>query len=195
MTGEDTLLSVSLSTQVYKWGRVNLCWGITLQWTSIPFSREDKRWHDGSLGSYAKFTYKSHAITFGPFSENIQEFSHSQHYHLNIFYQGISDFFHVFLVGGRDDATELSSAECYDPKTNQWFPVVAMNSRRSGVGLAVVNGQLLAVGGFDGTTYLKTIEVFDPVSNQWKLYGGMNYRRLGGGVGVVKLPLRDAFGC
>ena len=70
-----------------------------------------------------------------------------------------------------------------------------MNSRRSGVGLAVVNGQLLAVGGFDGNTYLKTIEVFDPVSNQWKLYGGMNYRRLGGGVGVVQLPLSDAFGC
>ena len=40
-----------------------------------------------------------------------------------------------------------------------------MMSRRSGVGLAVVNGQLYAVGGFDGTTYLKTIEVFDQVTN------------------------------
>ena len=39
-----------------------------------------------------------------------------------------------------------------------------MMSRRSGVGLAVVNGQLYAVGGFDGTTYLKTIEVFDQVN-------------------------------
>ena len=101
----------------------------------------------------------------------------------------------IFSVGGRDDATELSSAECYDAKGNQWSPVVAMNSRRSGVGLAVVNGQLLAVGGFDGTTYLKTIEVFDAPSNQWKMYGGMNYRRLGGGVGVVKLPLSDTIGC
>ena len=101
----------------------------------------------------------------------------------------------VCAVGGRDDATELSSAESYDPKANQWTPVVAMNSRRSGVGLAVVNGQLLAVGGFDGTTYLKTIEVFDLVSNQWKMSGGMNYRRLGGGVGVVKLPLSDTVGC
>ena len=36
-------------------------------------------------------------------------------------------------VGGRDDATELSTAERYNPKTNQWSPVVAMNSRRSGV--------------------------------------------------------------
>ncbi|NWT59805.1 KLH20 protein, partial [Erythrocercus mccallii] len=55
------------------------------------------------------------------------------------------------------------------------------------VGLAVVNGQLMAVGGFDGTTYLKTIEVFDPDANTWRLYGGMNYRRLGGGVGVIKM--------
>lgn len=129
--------------------------------------------------------------------QTTQEFSHSQYCQFTIIllYKSVRYIFSVSLVGGRDDATELSSAECYDPKTNQWFPVVAMNSRRSGVGLAVVNGQLLAVGGFDGTTYLKTIEVFDPVSNQWKLYGGMNYRRLGGGVGVVKLPLSDAFGC
>jgi hypothetical protein len=48
------------------------------------------------------------------------------------------------------DTTELSSAERYNPQTNQWQPIVAMTSRRSGVGLAVVNGQLYAVGGFDG---------------------------------------------
>jgi hypothetical protein len=38
------------------------------------------------------------------------------------------------------------------------------------VGLAVVNGQLMAIGGFDGTTYLKTIEVYDPETNSWKLW-------------------------
>jgi len=62
-----------------------------------------------------------------------------------------------------------------------------MNSRRSGVGLAVVNGQLMAVGGFDGACYLKTVEVYTPESNTWKLYDGMHYRRLGGGVGVITL--------
>ena len=69
----------------------------------------------------------------------------------------------IYAVGGRDDCTELSSAERYNPNTNTWSPIVAMMSRRSGVGLAVVNGQLYAVGGFDGTTYLKTIETFDQV--------------------------------
>lgn len=118
----------------------------------------------------------------------------------------------LYAVGGRDDATELSSAERYNPQANQWTPVVAMNSRRSGVkyictiffilniliycfvlqvGLAVVNGQLYAVGGFDGSTYLKTVEMFDRDSNQWRHAGSMNYRRLGGGVGVVRLANED----
>lgn len=115
----------------------------------------------------------------------------------------------IYAVGGRDDCTELSSAERYNPATNTWSPIVAMMSRRSGVhkstkiiifmyqhfstqvGLAVVNGQLYAVGGFDGTTYLKTIEVYDKEANNWKLCGSMNCRRLGGGVGVVKMPHTD----
>ena len=60
------------------------------------------------------------------------------------------------------------------------------------VGLAVVNGQLMAIGGFDGTTYLKTVEIYDPEQNCWRLYGNMNYRRLGGGVGVVRMPQHEA---
>ena len=55
----------------------------------------------------------------------------------------MSNLFHP----GRDDATELSSAEIYNPSSGTWSPMVAMMSRRSGVGLAVVNGQLFAVGG------------------------------------------------
>lgn len=39
----------------------------------------------------------------------------------------------IYSVGGRDDTTELSSAERYNPRSNQWSPVVAMTSRRSGV--------------------------------------------------------------
>jgi len=44
----------------------------------------------------------------------------------------------IYAVGGRDDATELSSAERYNPQTNTWQPVVAMTSRRSGVCSSVV---------------------------------------------------------
>lgn len=41
----------------------------------------------------------------------------------------------IYAVGGRDDCTELSSAERYNPHTNQWSPIVAMTSRRSGVSI------------------------------------------------------------
>ena len=75
----------------------------------------------------------------------------------------------------------------YDPASDSWSPVVAMNSRRSGVGLSVVNGKLYATGGFDGATYLKSVEWFDQNVNRWEPAASMNYRRLGCGVGVLKL--------
>ncbi|EFX74891.1 hypothetical protein DAPPUDRAFT_108347 [Daphnia pulex] len=53
--------------------------------------------------------------------------------------------------GGRDDATELSSAESCNPNTTHASPILAMSSRRSGVGLAVVNGQLYAVSRLKST--------------------------------------------
>ena len=81
----------------------------------------------------------------------------------------------------------VSLSSRYDPKTNTWTPVVAMNSRRSGVGLSVVCRKLVVVGGFDGCTYLKSVEWFDQSLNQWKQAGHMNYRRLGCGVGVLPL--------
>lgn len=75
----------------------------------------------------------------------------------------------------------------YDPSTDSWSVVVAMNTRRSGVGLCVLQDKLYAVGGFDGCTYLKSVEWFDTKSNQWKIASTMNYRRLGCGVGKLKV--------
>ena len=43
---------------------------------------------------------------------------------------------YIYAVGGRDDSSELNSAERYNPNTNQWQPVVSMKSKRSGVGLS-----------------------------------------------------------
>ncbi|CAF1653814.1 unnamed protein product, partial [Rotaria magnacalcarata] len=36
-----------------------------------------------------------------------------------------------------------------------------MNSKRTEVGLAVVNNRLMAVGGFDGGVCLKSVELYD----------------------------------
>lgn len=40
---------------------------------------------------------------------------------------------YIYAVGGRDDITELNSAEKYDPVKNTWTPIVPMKSKRSGV--------------------------------------------------------------
>ena len=50
----------------------------------------------------------------------------------------------IYAVGGRDDTTELSSAERYNPQTNTWQAVVAMTSRRSGVCVYCIGSGLLA---------------------------------------------------
>ena len=65
--------------------------------------------------------------------------------------------------------------------------MIAMNCRRSGAGVSVVNGKLYVVGGFDGCTYLKSVEWLDSDSGQWRTATNMNYRRLGCGVGVLKM--------
>ncbi len=40
---------------------------------------------------------------------------------------------YIDVVGGRDDAKELSTPERFNSKINQWSPVVTMNSKRRGV--------------------------------------------------------------
>lgn len=73
----------------------------------------------------------------------------------------------------------------YDPTGGYWHSVVAMNERRSGLGLCVFNNKLYSVGGFNGSSYLKTVEYFDCSDHQWSTAQSMNYRRLGCGVGVL----------
>lgn len=51
----------------------------------------------------------------------------------------------IFQVGGFDGSTGLNSAEMYDPKTFEWRMIAPMSTRRSSVGVGVVNKYLFAV--------------------------------------------------
>lgn len=48
-------------------------------------------------------------------------------------------------MGGFDGSTGLNSAEMYDPRTHEWRMIAPMSTRRSSVGVGVVNGLLYAV--------------------------------------------------
>ncbi|TKC43150.1 hypothetical protein EI555_006198 [Monodon monoceros] len=83
--------------------------------------------------------------------------------------------------------TGLSSVEAYNIKSNEWFHVAPMNTRRSSVGVAVVGGLLYAVGGYDGASRqcLSTVECYSATANEWTYIAEMSTRRSGAGVGVL----------
>ena len=86
-------------------------------------------------------------------------------------------------MGGHDGWSYLNSVERWDPITRQWSFVAPMNTQRSTVGVAALNGKLYAVGGRDGSSCLRSVECYDPHTNRWTLVAPMSKRR--GGVGVA----------
>lgn len=62
-----------------------------------------------------------------------------------------------------------------------------MSTRRSSVGVAVLNSLLYAVGGYDGVARqcLNSVECYDPVSDLWSEVEPMTQRRSGAAVTVL----------
>uniref|UniRef100_A0A672MW90 Kelch-like protein 3 n=1 Tax=Sinocyclocheilus grahami TaxID=75366 RepID=A0A672MW90_SINGR len=114
------------------------------------------------------------------------------------FYTKISSSSTVFIIDNdlKYFLSSLSSVEVYSPKANEWMFVAPMNTRRSSVGVGVVDGKLYAVGGYDGASRqcLSTVEEYNPVSNKWCYVADMSTRRSGAGVGVLSGQLYAAGG-
>ena len=75
--------------------------------------------------------------------------------------------------------------EVFDPQTNAWKALAPMNTGRSGVAMAAVQGKLYAAGGWDGTNALATAEVFDPQQNHWEAVAPMAQVRHSCGAGAI----------
>ena len=54
----------------------------------------------------------------------------------------------IYAVGGYDSTNQLSTVERYDVEINQWDMIAPMNSPRSALSVAVVNGLIYALGKF-----------------------------------------------
>ena len=68
-------------------------------------------------------------------------------------------------VGGVSEHETLGNVECYDPETDRWVVDVIpqMRYRRSGVGVAVLQGLLFAIGGYlEGKTSTDAVECYNP---------------------------------
>lgn len=79
----------------------------------------------------------------------------------------------------------MRTVDVYDPAVDSWLTCVNMESRRSTLGVAVLNNCMYAVGGFDGSSGLNSAEVYDPCTRVWRPIAPMSTRRSSVGVGVV----------
>ena len=51
----------------------------------------------------------------------------------------------VYAVGGFNGSLRVRTVDLYEPNLDQWFPAPDMNSRRSTLGVAVLNNCIFAV--------------------------------------------------
>jgi N-acetylneuraminic acid mutarotase len=89
----------------------------------------------------------------------------------------------VLVAGGANGAnlaTNVSSAEIFDPATLSWNPAASMSKTRSGLTLTrLFDGRVLAVGGRDNTVgYVAAAELYDPTTNSWSPAANMSYARV-----------------
>uniref|UniRef100_A0A1B0G5I6 Kelch repeat protein n=1 Tax=Glossina morsitans morsitans TaxID=37546 RepID=A0A1B0G5I6_GLOMM len=74
----------------------------------------------------------------------------------------------MLYVGGFNGSLRVGTVDVYDPATDQWSTSNSMETRRSTLGVAVLNGCIYAVGGFDGKTGLSSAEMFVPKNEVWR---------------------------
>ena len=90
-------------------------------------------------------------------------------------WRGISlerDNVRVFIFGGLDGSTVLSSVECFDSKLNRWSAMAPMPTPRSDTTAVAVSGcGLLVMGGYNGGDHdgriLQSVQCYDPATNRW----------------------------
>ncbi|WAQ96164.1 KELC-like protein, partial [Mya arenaria] len=63
----------------------------------------------------------------------------------------------------------LNTAECFDVHSGEWRLISPLSTRRSSVGVGVLNGFVYAVGGYDGSSRqcLSSVERYNPNDDTW----------------------------
>ncbi|CAN8028296.1 unnamed protein product [Ixodes persulcatus] len=75
----------------------------------------------------------------------------------------------LFMVGGEFPDGSVSKATWrFDPALNVWNELAPIETARSELGVATLDGLVYAVGGWDGSARLSCVERYDPSSNFWE---------------------------
>ncbi|KAK3029499.1 hypothetical protein RJ639_037520, partial [Escallonia herrerae] len=73
----------------------------------------------------------------------------------------------MFLVGGYDGVSHLSTFKSYSPIQDVITSLKPMNSVRSYTSVAELNGELYIFGGGNENSWYDTVEAYDPSNNWW----------------------------
>lgn len=76
----------------------------------------------------------------------------------------------MYVVGGSDGQSSLTSVEIYDFESRTWTHGPNMNIARANVALAVVGQRLYAVGGFSGKHFLNSSEFLAKDLKEWSTF-------------------------
>lgn len=85
----------------------------------------------------------------------------------------------VYVVGGETHPgrSTVSSVQAYDPHKDQWQELTAMQVKRRGAGVSLMNGILYVCGGSNGLEALRSVECYNPRSDTWLSVADMNMER------------------
>ena len=89
--------------------------------------------------------------------------------------------FRSYAVGGRALSADKNSAalERYDPDADSWQRLPDMPTARGGLGVAIMQGHLLAVGGETSTDALQEVESYNLARGTWSTDRSMRTPRHG----------------
>ena len=92
---------------------------------------------------------------------------------------------HIYVIAGHNGEVCQSSADCYNPLTDQWTEISGMSKVRRCAAAVAVGRNLFVVGGFGDMT-TETIEpsceIFDPGANQWSLVPSLSIHLAASGI-------------
>lgn len=73
----------------------------------------------------------------------------------------------LYVFGGNDGLRRQTSAEMYDPNTEQWITLPSMRTPRSNFACVAVEGTIFIIGGFNGQTTISDVECYNPTKRVW----------------------------
>jgi len=92
-----------------------------------------------------------------------------------------SDGTYLYAVGGHQisETSNTTAVQRFDPATGKWTKLAPMPVAASGLGAAVVGGQLITVGGDNGLTVFNTVRAYNLATKTWSTLPDLPAARTG----------------